>query len=72
MIYESSKNYLNNTLTLVFDGNVAPTEDEIRDYCKRNYGVNGLFEFYIDLPREGYGGYQNEGIVKVQLPYNDA
>ena len=62
MIYDSSKNYLDGWVTLVFDG-VTPTTDEINEYCKRNYGFVPK-SVYIDGPNEGFGGFPNPGIVK--------
>lgn len=67
MITDSSKNYLDNTLTLVFDGD-TPSDADIREYCKKNYGA-GVLEYYIDPPNEGFGGFPNPGIVKVTLPH---
>jgi hypothetical protein len=67
MITDSSKNYLDNTLTLVYDGEDISNQ-EIFDFCKRNYGVEPV-EFDIEPPNVGFGGFPNPGIVKVQLPY---
>ena len=65
MIYDSSKNYLDRTIILVFDG-ADPSSDEIKEYCIRNYGETPE-SFEIDPEHEGFGGYTNPGIVKVQL-----
>ena len=66
MITDCSKNYMDNTLTLVFEGE-SVSGQEIRDFCQRNYNVVPV-SFDIELPNEGYGGYPNPGVVKVQLP----
>jgi hypothetical protein len=67
MITDSSKNYLDNTVTMVYDGeDISVTE--IFEYCKKNYGVAPV-EFDIEPPNEGFGGYPNPGIVKVRLPH---
>jgi hypothetical protein len=68
MITDCSKNYLDNTLTLVYEGEDVSIQ-EVHDYCKRNYNVEPV-SFDIELPNEGFGGYPNPGIVKVQLPRN--
>lgn len=68
MITDSSKNYLDNTLTLVFD-DVEPTVEEIFDYCIQHYSGTPT-EIDIEPANEGYGGYTNPGIVKVQLAWN--
>lgn len=62
MITDSSKNYLDGWVTLVFDG-VTPTITEINEYCQRNYSFTPK-SIDIDEPREGFGGYPNPGIVK--------
>jgi hypothetical protein len=67
MITDSSKNYMDNTLTLVYDGEDI-SDQEILDYCKKNYRVEPV-GFDIEPPNEGFGGFPNPGIVKVQLPY---
>jgi hypothetical protein len=69
MIYDSSKNYLDRTITLVFDGN-EPSSDDIKEYCIRNYG-EAPASFDIDPEHEGLCGYTNPGIVKVQLPWKN-
>jgi len=66
MITDSSKNYLDNTLLLVFDGETV-SEQEVRDYCQRYYGAEPV-EIDIKPPSEGFGGYPNPGTVRVQLP----
>ena len=66
MITDSSKNYLDNTLTLVYDGEDVSIH-EVFDYCKRNYGVEPV-GFDVEPPNEGFGGLTNPGIVKVRLP----
>jgi hypothetical protein len=68
MITDGSKNYLDNTLTLVYDGETVSTQ-EIYDYCRQNYNVEPVV-FEIELPNEGFGGYPNPGTVRVQLPRN--
>lgn len=68
MITDSSKNYLDNTLTLVYDGETVSVQ-EIYDYCEQNYTVVPV-SFEIELPNEGFGGYPNPGTVRVQLPRN--
>ena len=68
MITDCSKNYLDNTLTLVFEGE-SISEQEVRDYCQRNYNVVPV-SIDIEPPNEGFGGYPNPGVVKVQLPGN--
>ena len=68
MITDGSKNYLDNTLTLVYDGEDVSTQ-EIYDYCEQNYKVEPV-RFEIEPPNEGFCGYPNPGIVKVQLPRN--
>jgi hypothetical protein len=68
MITDSSKNYMDNTLTLIYDG-LDVSIQEIYDYCKKNHNVEPV-EFEIELPNEGYGGYPNPGTVTVQLPRN--
>ena len=61
MIYDSSKDYMTGTVTLVFDG-VEPTVDQIYDYCRNNYGSQeGSF---VVEPATAHGGYLNPGIVK--------
>ena len=67
MITDSSKNYLDNTLTLVYDGDDVSVQ-EILDYCEKCYQVTPD-TFVIDPPSTGFGGYPNPGIVKVQLPW---
>jgi hypothetical protein len=67
MITDSSKNYMDNTLTLVYDGEDISVQ-EIYDYCKKNYRVEPV-GIDIEPPNEGFGGFPNPGIVKVQLPY---
>jgi hypothetical protein len=62
MIYDSSKNYLDGWVTLVFDG-ADPTLFEVVDYVKRNYGFIPK-SVDIESPCEGFGGYMNSGIVK--------
>ena len=66
MIYDSNKNYLNNTITMVFDG-PEPTRGEIHEFVRRNYGEVPVVSFTIEPESKGYGGYTNPGIVKVQL-----
>ena len=67
MIYDSSRNYLDGWVTLVFDG-VDPTLFEIVAYCQRNYGFTPK-SVDIESPCEGFGGYPNPGIVKCsELP----
>ena len=66
MITDCSKNYMDNTLTLVYDGDII-TKQEVIDYCKRLYGVEPV-ELDIEPPNEGFGGFPNPGIVKVLLP----
>ena len=68
MITDGSKNYLDNTLTLIYDGETVSTQ-EIYDYCRQNYNVEPV-AFEIEPPNEGFGGYPNPGTVKVQLPRN--
>jgi hypothetical protein len=68
MITDCSKNYLDNTLTLVFEGD-SVSEQEVRDYCQRNYNVLPV-TIDIEPPNEGFGGYPNPGVVKVQLPWD--
>jgi len=68
MITDSSKNYLDNTLTLVYDGETVSIQ-EIYDYCEQNYNVVPV-SFDIEPPNEGFGGYPNPGIVKVRLRRN--
>jgi len=65
MITDSSKNYSDNTLTLIYDGDV--TVQQIYDHCQRNYNVVPV-SIDIEPPNEGYGDYPNPGVVKVQLP----
>lgn len=62
MIYDSSKNYLDGWVTIVYD-DVDPTPEEINTYCEQNYGFTPG-SFYIDSPNQGYGGFSNPGIVK--------
>lgn len=66
MITDCSKNYLDNTLTLVYDGETVSTQ-EIYDYCRQNYNVEPV-RFEIEPPNEGFGGYPNPGTVWIQLP----
>ena len=67
MIYDSSKNYLNQTITMVFDGS-EPSRGEIYEFVRRNYGGSSLVKSYTVYPESpGYGGYTNPGMVKVQL-----
>ena len=68
MITDSSKNYLDNTLTLIYDGETVSIQ-EIYDYCEQNYNVVPV-SFEIELPTEGFGGYPNPGTVRIQLPRN--
>jgi len=68
MITDGSKNYMDNTLTLIYDGETVAIQ-EIYDYCRQNYNVVPV-EFEIELPNEGFGGYPNPGTVWVQLPRN--
>lgn len=68
MITDGSKNYLDNTLTLVYDGETVSIQ-EIYDYCDQNYNIVPV-SFDIEPPDEGFGGYPNPGIVKIQLPRN--
>ena len=68
MITDGSKNYLDNTLTLVYDGETVAIQ-EIYDYCRQNYNVEPV-EFEIELPCEGFGGHPNPGTVWIQLPRN--
>jgi hypothetical protein len=68
MITDSSKNYLDNTLTLVFEGE-SVSEQEVREFCQRNYKVVPV-SIDIEPPNEGFGGYPNPGVVKVQLPWD--
>jgi hypothetical protein len=68
MITDGSKNYLDNTLTLVYDGETVSTQ-EIYDYCKKNHNVEPV-AFEIEPPYEGFGGYPNPGTVKVRLQGN--
>lgn len=67
MIYDSSKNYLDGWVTLVFDG-ADPTLFEVVEYCQINYGFTPK-SIDIESPCEGFGGYPNPGIVKCsELP----
>ena len=68
MITDSSKNYMDNTLTLIYDGETVAIQ-EIYDYCKKNHNVEPV-AFEIELPCEGYGGFHNPGTVWIQLPRN--
>lgn len=62
MIYDSSKNYLDGWVTLVFDG-ADPTLVEVIDYVNKNYGFTPK-SVTIESPCEGFGGFPNPGIVK--------
>ena len=68
MITDGSKNYSDNTLTLIYDGETVSIQ-EIYDYCKKNHNVEPI-AFEIESPNEGFGGYPNPGTVCVQLPRN--
>jgi len=68
MITDSSKNYGDNTLTLIYDGETVSVQ-EIYDYCLQNHNVVPV-SFDIEPPCEGYGGYPNPGTVTVRLPRN--
>ena len=68
MITDSSKNYMDNTLTLIYDGETVAIQ-EIYDYCRQNYNAEPV-AFEIELPCEGFGGFPNPGTVWVQLPRN--
>lgn len=70
MIYDSSKNYLNNTITLVFDG-AEPSRGEIYEFVRRNYGSDTVVSFNVYPEHAGYGGYTNPGTVKVQLAHKE-
>jgi hypothetical protein len=69
MITDSSKNYMDNTLTLIYDGETVSVQ-EIYDYCLQNHNVVDPIGFTIEPPNEGYGGYPNPGTVTVRLPRN--
>ena len=62
MIYDSSRNYLDDWVTIVFDGTV-PSDSEISDYCHRCYGFIPK-SIFIEEPCEGFGGFPNPGIIK--------
>jgi hypothetical protein len=62
MIYDSSKNYLDGWVTLVFDG-TDPTLGEVVDYVTKNYGFT-TNSVAIESPCEGFGGFPNPGIAK--------
>jgi hypothetical protein len=62
MIYDSSKNYLDGWVTLIFDGN-DPTLFEVVEYVQKNYGFIPKRDD-IESPCEGFGGFPNPGIVK--------
>ena len=68
MITDSSKNYMDNTLTLIYDG-LDVSIQEIYDYCRQYYDVEPI-GFNIEPPNEGFGGYPNLGVIKVRLPRN--
>jgi len=68
MITDGSKNYADNTLTLIYDGETVAIQ-EIYDYCRQNYNAEPV-AFEIELPNEGFGGFPNPGTVCVQLPRN--
>jgi hypothetical protein len=68
MITDGSKNYMDNTLTLIYDGETVAIQ-EIYDYCQQNYNTEPV-AFEIELPCEGFGGFPNPGTVRVQLPRN--
>lgn len=65
-ITDCSKNYLDNTLTLIFEGE-SVSEQEVREFCQRNYNIEPV-SIDIEPPNEGFGGYPNPGVVKVLLP----
>ena len=54
MMYESSKDYGNNTVLIIFDGE-TPSRGEIIDYVKRNYGNVNNPEIDITEPSEYRG-----------------
>ena len=68
MITDSSKNYGDNTLTLIYDSETVSVQ-EIYEYCEQNYNVEPI-GFTVEPPTEGFGGYPNPGTVTVQLPRN--
>jgi len=68
MINDGSKNYSDNTLTLIYDGETVSIQ-EIYDYCKKNHNVEPV-AFEIEPPFKDCDGYSNPGTVWVQLPRN--
>lgn len=62
MIYDSSRNYLDGWVTLVFDG-ANPTSSQVVEYVQHNYGFIPK-SVSIESPCEGFGGMPNPGIIK--------
>ena len=65
MITDSSRNYLDSRILLIWEGE-RPTVNEVEDYMSRNYGSVENYEFVIEDPSEGYGGYTNPGKVYIE------
>ena len=62
-IYDSSKDYGTNEVTIIFDGDI-PSKEEIIQYCKKNYG---FIPSSIDIdPPNNFRGMINPGTIKVK------
>jgi len=65
MMYESSKDYGDNTILIIFDGE-TPSRDEIINYVEKNYGDVNNPTIDIEEPSE-YNGLKNDGCINVSL-----
>ena len=63
MMYESSKDYISGSITILFDGE-TPTESEILDFVKDNYAFTGTPQIEIE-PENEFRGLTNPAVIKV-------
>jgi len=65
MIYESSRDYVGNIVTLIFDGD-APSRTEIFEYITKNYTLFNEPKIEITNPSE-HKGLKNPGVITAYL-----
>lgn len=65
MIYDSSKDYIGGFILMLFDGE-TPSDNEIREYVKKNYG-DDIDEIGEIDPVSEFHGLKNAGTIHVRI-----
>lgn len=63
-IYDSSKDYGTNEVTVLWDGD-RPTLKEFHDYVGDNYGMLGKLKIEVEMPSE-CKGFKNPGVARIK------